>query len=105
VIVWVAPPLVAHRIGSGKGRRHSWAWGLLSWIGVGIIALLPARGYAPGETPVAGSGPDSYQAFRPVGLSGRHKTCPECLNEVREEARLCRECGYRFSYEPAALVQ
>lgn len=29
------------------------------------------------------------------------KTCPECAEEVKEPARVCRFCGYRFEQTPA----
>jgi hypothetical protein len=45
-IFWILPIYVAHQIGVSK-HRAGWAWGLiLGWLGVIIVALLPARGTA-----------------------------------------------------------
>ena len=32
--------------------------------------------------------------------TSRYKTCPDCLESVNRDARVCRHCGFRF--EPAA---
>jgi len=31
-----------------------------------------------------------------LGYRERHKTCPECANEVLSVARVCQYCGYRW---------
>jgi hypothetical protein len=41
LLVWCAAPIyVAQRIGSRRGYEYPWLWGLLSWIGVFIVAIL-----------------------------------------------------------------
>ncbi len=41
---WVFPILVAWYIGSRRGRTYGWLYGLVgSWIGVAVVALLPAK--------------------------------------------------------------
>ena len=41
---WIFPILVAWYLGARKGRTYGWLYGLVgSWIGVIVIALLPAR--------------------------------------------------------------
>jgi hypothetical protein len=42
-----------------------------------------------------------------LGYQERHKSCPECANEVLSAARVCQYCGYRWqppltSTDPAA---
>ncbi len=34
--------------------------------------------------------------FAILGYRERHKTCPECANEVLSAARVCQYCGYRW---------
>jgi hypothetical protein len=39
-VFWIAPVLVAHKIGAPKNRA-GWAWGLLlGWVGVIVVATL-----------------------------------------------------------------
>lgn len=41
-IFWGLPISAGHLVGSWRGKRAGWAWGLfLSWLGVLILALLP----------------------------------------------------------------
>jgi type VI protein secretion system component VasK len=81
-IFWVAPIFVAKRIGDGKGRTSSWAWGLLlGWIGVIVVALQSNRTLAAAAAPMA--------------LSAS-KQCPECAEQVQVAANVCKHCGFRF---------
>ncbi len=34
--------------------------------------------------------------FTIMGYQERHKTCPECANDVQSVARVCHYCGYRW---------
>ena len=40
-ILWALPIWVANEIGKPKNRA-GWAWGLIGWLGVIIVSLLPA---------------------------------------------------------------
>jgi hypothetical protein len=108
-ILWIVPIFVGRRIGDRKGR-NGWVWGLLlGWIGVIVVAVLPRRaaGAATASQPGPGAGASAAAglsvaatALTRPGLSGLMKRCPECDEQVRSEARLCRFCGYRFDPEP-----
>lgn len=51
---WFLPIWVAHQIGQPKGRA-GWEWGFaLGWLGVIIVALLPARPARSREPGAAG---------------------------------------------------
>ncbi|WP_080576386.1 zinc ribbon domain-containing protein [Mycobacterium avium] len=32
-----------------------------------------------------------------TSVEGLVKTCPDCAEDVKYEARVCKHCGYRFS--------
>jgi hypothetical protein len=40
--------------------------------------------------------PPCLVAFSIIGYRERHKTCPECANDVLSAARVCQYCGYRW---------
>lgn len=40
--------------------------------------------------------PPCLIGFAILGYRERHKTCPECANEVLSAARVCQYCGYRW---------
>jgi hypothetical protein len=66
----VAPAILGFQIGSHKDRDSGLALGLfLSWLGVLILRLLPPGG----------------------------KRCPECAEQVKRSACVCKHCGYRFA--------
>lgn len=67
-ILWVVPIFVAVSLGRTK-RREGWAYGLfLGWIGVLILALLPAL-----PDPMVGE-------------------CPWCKEDIRTDAIVCPHC-------------
>jgi hypothetical protein len=77
LLVWVLPISVAHSIGKPKNREGFLYGLLLGWLGVLIVALLPARHDRRKE-----------------------KQCPDCLGFALNEARACRHCGHRFEPSP-----
>lgn len=101
---FAAPAIVGHYIGKDKGRT-GWMWGLLlSWIGVLIVALFP-----PVDTPVVSYdvnppqtyGPDQLGAVAPGELSrSEFKVCPDCAEQVKFEAKICRFCRHEFERCP-----
>jgi hypothetical protein len=56
---WIAPVFVGHKIGAPKNRA-GWAWGLLGWLGVIIVACLG---------PAAATG---HQSFRLTNSAPAH---------------------------------
>ena len=40
--------------------------------------------------------PPAFMGFTIAGYQERHKTCPECGNDVKRVARICQHCGYRW---------
>lgn len=71
VVVWVIPILVARSIGNAK-NREGLLWGLLlGWIGVVIVALLPAVVRA---------------------------RCPACQEPIQEQATICPHCRSAISW-------
>jgi hypothetical protein len=69
VIVWIIPIFVARAQGRAK-NREGWAYGLLlGWIGVLVLALLPAL-------------PDT----------SKYGECPWCREDLRLDASVCPHC-------------
>ena len=112
-LFWGLPIAIAKGIGDRRGR-NGWVWALfLGWIGVLIVVLLPRRKSAAdtvaravpstGATPIS---PESGAVRGPnSGAFGTRamRQCPECAEEIRAEARICRYCGNRI--DPAAGVR
>ena len=79
IILWVIPVFVAYSMGRPK-RREGLAYGLfLGWLGVIILALLPARS------------------------AGDMGTCPYCAEEIKLAASCCKHCGNALTPNPAGL--
>jgi RNA polymerase subunit RPABC4/transcription elongation factor Spt4 len=71
-IFWFAPIFVGQQIGKGKGRA-GWAWGLLlGWLGVIIVAVLPATDR--------------------TSLGRMYRECPHCKEGMRRDAGTCPHC-------------
>lgn len=102
-LFWALPIYLAKRIGTRRGRRYTWILGLvLSWLGVLIVALLLSR--ATDSSAVAGldelddSGAAEGPASGEFGVRAM-RPCPECRQEIRAEARICRHCGHRIDLQ------
>ena len=70
LLIWGLPIFVGHKIGKPKGRA-GWAWGLLGWLGVIIVACLgPKRGAKRGFSTTTRSrgGRQTWSAAMPAAL-------------------------------------
>lgn len=79
-VLWIVPIFVAHAIGKPK-QRSGFLYGFfLGWIGVIILALLPASSRVT------------------TGASGQYRECPHCKEKMRRDASVCPHC--RTASEP-----
>jgi threonine/homoserine efflux transporter RhtA len=93
-VFWVAPIVVAKKLGERKGRESAWVWGLLiGWLGVIVVALLSDKT----EQDISNA-PVWAQAGQVVAAL---KRCPECAEQVQPAARVCRYCRHNFDAETA----
>jgi hypothetical protein len=74
----------------------SWDWSRRGWslhhpllLALGGVALMVL--------------PPCLVAFAVLAYRAKHKTCPECANEVLSAARVCQYCGYRWEPPLASL--
>jgi hypothetical protein len=79
IILWIVPVFVAYSMGKAKARDGLMYGLFLGWLGVLILALLPAR---------------------PLGDTG---TCPYCAEEVKLSASVCKHCRHALTPNPAGL--
>lgn len=102
VIAWILPIFVGSAIGKPK-NRPGWAWGLLlGWLGVIIVALLPAQPGAaqrlPGQPGIATSGgtvaPATPTAASVSAGSALYRECPHCKEAMRRDASVCPHCRH-----------
>jgi hypothetical protein len=102
LVAWFVAIAAAHAIGKAK-RRSGAAWGLLlGWIGVVIVALLPARPPLSASDELArleqGSAtlrPDYLAKERErltAELETAYKECSFCKEDMRRDASVCRHC-------------
>jgi len=104
LLFWVAPTLLAYKIGRSKQRPAGFCWGLLlSWLGVLILATLPdkvsraerqvARAhFQPGHYAAADGDDDLYDGFEnvpPAPAPAGPSTCPTCRGR---KMVLCPQC-------------
>lgn len=83
IILWVVPIFVAYAIGKPKHRAGAVYGIFLGWLGVLILALLPA-------SPAMRTAP-----------TGLYRECPHCKEDMRRDARVCPHC--RNESEPWLL--
>lgn len=97
VIFWVIPIFVAHAIGKAK-HRAGFLYGLfLGWLGVIIVALLPAKQAMTLETlerRKRNYTPQQYERIRAEILAEDHvyRECPSCKEQMRRDASVCPHC-------------
>jgi hypothetical protein len=99
VVIWIFCGIVASIVASNKGRSGC------GWFILGVflgpfafaVALLPK---VESRIQSQGSGPDvrlKNDEKRPADLSHRDtKVCPQCAEEVKAAAKICRFCRYEF---------
>jgi hypothetical protein len=95
-IFWILPIFVGSAIGKSKNRSGGW-WGFfLGWIGVIIVAVLPAR---PAmtleelERKRSVSTPQWYEQKKAAIVGTRtHRECPHCKEQMRRDASVCPHC-------------
>jgi len=79
-LLWLVPFCLCLELGRSKGRPEAYAYGImLGWVGVLVLALLPARG--PGR--------------------GRRE-CPHCKEGMRADAAVCPHCRHTSGGEVPA---
>jgi hypothetical protein len=108
-IFWILPIFVAHSIGKSK-HRSGWLYGfLLGWIGVLVIALLPARpnyDELPPEQQLqmlernmshlsqeqVNAAHAEIVAKLQANLATATRECPHCKEAMRRDASVCPHC-------------
>jgi hypothetical protein len=95
IILWVMPIFVAHSIGKPKNRSGA-LWGLLlGWIGVIILALLPALPeptLADLERKKRTLRPEVYTQLEAELAAKATRPCPACKEDMKRDARICPHC-------------
>lgn len=80
VLLWVVPFCVCLEQGRAKARPEGYAYGImLGWVGVLVLALLPAKGPGRGQ-----------------------RECPYCKEGMRVDATVCPHCRHTSGNEVVA---
>jgi uncharacterized protein UPF0547 len=119
LVAYAADPDVGTDAETGAADVPAISAGLAAWLCANVFLL--TRAYPPGRRPwftytlftlLAAIVATSFLAWHVVtrkkwaqaGVpSSEFKTCPDCAETIRRDARVCRFCGYRFG-EPEAPV-
>lgn len=95
---WVLPVFVGYAIGKAKNRHGGWWAFFLGWIGVLIVALLPAKPpmtLADLERRKSTASPKWYEEKRAELLAAQtHRACPFCKEQMRRDAHVCPHCRH-----------
>lgn len=86
--------------------RSGWWWfiALIPLIGWIVLLLYMVEDSNPGQNQY-GANPKEATTEKNKIESGEMKKCPECVELVRKEARICRYCGYEFYPKPITQEQ
>lgn len=111
IVLWIVPLFVANSIGKSK-RRAGLIYGLfLGWIGVLILAILPALPEPTAAEQLEaldrqrGQYKASYIEQKKAELQAQlaaaetHRECPFCKESMRKDATVCPHCRHE---SPAA---
>ena len=98
-IFWLIPIFVAHAIGKSKHRAGVLYGLFLGWLGVIIVALLPAKKamtLAELEKRKRSFTPQQYERIRSeiVAEEHVHRQCPFCKEPMRRDATVCPHCRH-----------
>jgi uncharacterized protein UPF0547 len=119
IVAYAADPNLGTDAETGAADVPAICAGLAAWLCANVLLL--TRAYPPGRRPwfsytlftlLAAIVATTFLAWHAVTRkkwaeagfpSSGFKTCPDCAEPVRMDARVCRFCGYRFGeLEPPA---
>lgn len=96
ILLWIVPIFVTVSIGNAKHRAGFFYGLFLGWIGVLVLAVLPAQeGITLDELERrrAGLSPKYYEKRKAELMSTRiHRECPSCKEDMRRDAEVCPHC-------------
>ena len=96
VILWIIPIFVAHAIGKPKHRAGVLYGAFLGWLGVIVVAVLPAREamtLEELERRRRNFTPYQYEKIKAEIVSERvTRECPHCKEQMRRDASVCPRC-------------